>query len=279
VTTDATNVVLPDETLHTRRLAHGDVSASHGLLDAFAAAIATHGTLYDWASLQPQPRALRGRAPVFVAMLPDTEETVVVRHGWHGGLFAPVTGDRFRHPTRAPREFAHSSALRAAGIPTTTVLGFARYRAGFGMCRVDVVSRFVPDAFDLGMIAAALVPQISLTAALEATLHLLHRLALAGVVHPDLNVKNVLLTREASPSSSLSSSPSSSKVLQAMVIDIDVVQWQPQAQPQSVMQRNVTRLVRSMRKWRTQFGCDLTDVTLDAFTRDAMKRMAGSLTP
>ncbi len=267
--TETTRAVRPDDSLHTRQLAHGDVSASHGLLDALAAAIATHGTLYDWASLQPQPRALRGRAPVFVATLPGTAETVVVRHGWHGGLLAPVTGDRFRHPTRAPREFAHSLALRSAGIPTTTVLGFARYHAGFGTCRVDVVSRFVPDAFDLGMIAAALVPQIPLAAALEATLHLLQRLALAGVVHPDLNVKNVLLAPE--------SSPSPAGALRALVIDVDVVQWQPQAQPHAIMERNVTRLVRSIRKWRRQFGCDVTDVTLDAFMRDAMTRVTVSL--
>ena len=254
---------------HTRQLARGDITASHGLLDAFAAAIATHGTLYDWASLQPQPRALRGRAPVFVATLPTTDETVVVRHAWHGGLFAPVTGDRFRYPTRAPRELAHSNALRAAGIPTTTMLGFARYPAGFGTCRVDVVSRFVPDAFDLGMIAAALVPQIPFAEALVATLDLLHRLALAGVVHPDLNVKNVLLASAPSPAS---------VALHALVIDVDVVQWPAQRAPRAIMQQNVNRLVRSLRKWRTQFGCEVSDQTLDAFTRDALMRVSSPRT-
>jgi len=270
VTTADASAVIPDDTLATRQLARGDVSASHGLLEAFAAAIATHGTLYDWAAMQPQPRALRGRAPVFVATVPESDETVVVRHAWHGGLFAPVTGDRFRRPTRAPLEFAHSSALRSVGIPTTTVLGFARYDAGLGTCRVDVVSRFVPHAFDLGMIAAALVPQITLTAALEATLHLLRRLALAGIVHPDLNVKNVLITADASISSP--------GTLVAMVIDVDVVQWVSGALPRSIMQRNVARLVRSIRKWRTQFGCDVTDQTLATFSRAAMNSVGSSRT-
>jgi hypothetical protein len=34
------------------------------------------------------------------------------------------------------------------------------------------------------------------------------------------------------------------------------------------MERNLARLVRSLRKWRTQFGCDLTEQRITHF-RDA----------
>ncbi len=151
-----------------------------------------------------------------------------------------------------------SAKLRAAGIPTTSVLGFARYDALWGLCRVDVVSAFVPDANDLGAVAAGLVPEMECAEALTATRTLLVRLAAAGVVHPDLNVKNILLTRGPD------------RALTAMVIDVDVIRWDPARSPAETMQANVARLARSMRKWRTHFGCDVTEQMLQQFMRDAV---------
>jgi len=235
-----------------------EVVAHTRVVDALATVIQEHGTLYEWAAERPQPRALRGRAPVFVATLPTVDETIVVRHAWHGGLLAPLSRDLFRMPTRAPLEFAQSQRLRDANIPTTEVLGFARYKAEFGFRRVDVVSRFIPDAYDLGMIAAGLAPQIDRDAALSATIELLVKLAAIGVVHPDLNVKNVLVRHTRRDA------------LEAMMIDVDVVRWDPHRQPIDVMRRNVTRLLRSMRKWRTHFGCDVADARMLAFEREAL---------
>ncbi len=244
--------------LETRFLKRAEVSAVPTLVDTLATLIDAHGTLYDWAADQPQPRALRGRAPVFVAALPDSRGLVVIRHAWHGGLLAPITGDRFRGTSRAAREFITSATLRAIGIPTTDVLGFATYRAGFGFRRVDVISRFVADAFDLGMIVAGLVPAVGCNEALAATHTLLVRLAAAGVVHPDLNVKNVLLTR------------GSAGDLTAMMIDVDVVRLHTGLTPADTMHANVARLSRSIRKWRARFGCDITDATVEQFARTAL---------
>ena len=244
--------------LETRRLRRAEVSGVATIVDALATLIDAHGTLYEWAADQPQPLALRGRAPVFVAALPDALGLVVVRHAWHGGLLAPITGDRFCGTSRAAREFVTSATLRARGIPTTDVLGFATYRAGFGFHRIDVISRFVADAFDLGMIAAGLVPDVGCDEALEATQALLVRLAAAGVVHPDLNVKNVLLTR------------GSAGALAAMIIDVDVVRLDTGLSPSNTMHANVARLSRSIRKWRARFGCDITDTTVEQFARTAL---------
>lgn len=254
--------------METRRLAHGDVTATPALVDTLAALVEQHDTLYDWAASVPQGRALRGRAPVYVATLPvglptsssvppvrrettaPRGETVVVRHAWHGGLFAPLTRDRYRRPSRAPVEVARSRQLLRAGIPTTTILGFARYDAGAGLCRVDVVSRFVPDAFDLGAVASGTVPGIALDEALASTQELLRQLAHGGVVHPDLNVKNVLVTRDRHGT------------LTALVIDVDVVRFVPNHVPASVMHSNVRRLTRSLRKWRTRCQCDIPDALI-----------------
>lgn len=224
---------------------------------AFAADLSgvlqAHDTLYEWAASVPQSRALRGRAPVYVATLPHTGVDVVVRHVWHGGMLAPVTGDRFRLPTRAPRELAASQRLLGAGIGTTEIVGYALYPAGPALRRVDVVSRYVPDAFDLGAVISELAPGLAITEALDAVRALLAQLADAGVVHPDLNVKNILLTR-----------PSPARI-RPLVIDVDVIRFETTVDPADVMKSNVARLTRSLRKWRTRFGASISDTTIREF--------------
>ena len=237
----------------TRAVGTADVTGGDVVLDDLVAIVREHDTLYDWAAEQPQPRALRGRAPVYVATLPSCGIPVVVRHGWHGGVLAPLTADRFRRPTRAPLEMARSAALRAVGIPTTEVLGFARYPAAFGLCHVDVVTRYVADAADLGMVLAGLAPFVDCETALSATQRLLMQLAGQGVIHPDLNVKNILLRPTFDG-------------IEALIIDVDVVRWDANRAPVETMRANVARLTRSVRKWRTHFGCDVTDARITAFS-------------
>lgn len=236
----------------------GDVLAHDDVRGDLLAIAGEHGSVYDWAARMPQPRALRGRAPVFVATLPQSGHTVVVRHAWHGGLLAPITGDRFRRPTRAPREMQIAEALLHAGIPTSDIRGAVRYAAGAGLVRVDVVSRYIEDSVDLGTVLAGLAPGHSLDDALNATSALLRQLSRRGIVHPDLNVKNVLLR----PQSGFSTSGAS---LQALVIDVDVLVWDAAWVGEAAMQRNLARLLRSMRKWRRQFGCEVSDDTMATF--------------
>lgn len=234
-----------------------DVTAVEIVRQDLVSLVRAHGSLYQWAERQPQPRALRGRAPVYVALLPSSGMQVVVRHAWHGGLLAPLTGDRFRHPTRAPIEMRQSAALRAAGIPTTDVVGFVRYMAGAGLARVDVVTRYIEHTADLGMVLAGLAADMSCEPALMATQRLLVQLANIGVVHPDLNVKNILL--RPTPLGPAAATAQVHNALDALVIDVDVIDWAPSRSPRDTMERNVARLVRSLKKWRRQFGCDLTD--------------------
>ena len=245
----------------TRVVGAADVTGTPAVVDDFAAIVGEHDTLYDWAAEQPQPRAMRGRAPVYVATLPSCGIPVVVRHGWHGGLLAPFTADRFRRPTRAPLEMTRSAALRAAGIPTTEVLGFARYPAMLGLCEVDVVTRYVADAADLGMVLAGLAPFVDCETALSSTQRLLMQLAKHGVIHPDLNVKNILLH------------PTTGGI-EALIIDVDVVRWDPTRAANETMRVNIARLTRSVRKWRTHFGCDVTDSRISAFAASATAGVA-----
>lgn len=232
------------------------------LLPRVAAIVRQHGSLYEWAASEPQPRALRGRAPVYVARVPENGPTVVVRHAWHGGLLAPITQDVFRRPTRAPLELARSRELHALGIATTEVLGYVLYDAPLGLARVDVMTRYVPDTADLGMVLAGLAPAIDRDAAMAATLDLLVALATHRVVHPDLNVKNILLHTPAHAPA------------RALVIDVDVVHIGEVSVAQA-MERNVARLARSLHKWNRQFGCDFAAAYVADFTAAALARTPG----
>lgn len=244
------------------------VFARPAFLPEFMTLVRDYGTLYGWAASQPQPRALRGRAPVYVATLPAVGRAVVVRHAWHGGLLAPLTSDLFRKPTRAAQEVANSVELRARGIPTTDVVAYALYRAPLGLVRVDVATAYVDDTADLGMIIAGLAPAVDGDGALRATLDLLVRLARQGVVHPDLNVKNILV--RAPRQAAMGQTSSSQVTPEALIIDVDVVRFN--VAPREAMARNVARLTRSMHKFKRSFGCDVADQRIKAFAAEALAR-------
>ncbi len=240
----------------------------HRRIAAEVATILAHGLpLYDWAAGLPQPRALRGRAPVYVADLPASGVTMVVRHVWHGGLLAPVTGDRFRAPTRAPVELRNALALHDAGIPTSEILGYVLYPAGAGLRRIDVMSRLLNDAFDLGAVVTNLAPDLAVDAVMPAVRTLLRQLAEAHVVHPDLNVKNILLTR---------ASNTSAENVRAAVIDVDVVRIDAALSAADVMRANASRLARSLRKWRTRFGAGMSDADISAFVASCLSDVGAS---
>jgi hypothetical protein len=99
-------------------VARADVAA------AIETALATSGTLYDYAARHPAARAFQGRAPAYAAPLPGGGLPVVVRHSWHGGLLAPLTGDRFLRPTRAGAELAAAVRLAESGVPTPELVAY-----------------------------------------------------------------------------------------------------------------------------------------------------------
>ena len=243
------------------RVGRDTLVARPTLFEPLAACLRAHETLHAWAESSPQPRALQGRGVVYVATVPGTDEVVAVRHAWHGGLFAPITGDRFLMPTRAPREAAASATLQARGIRTPDVLAYALYAAGPGLRRVDVCTRYVPDAWDFGAVLAGLAPSISRPAAERAVLSLLTQLAQAGVVHPDLNVKNILLAprRGAAPD--------------AWLLDVDVVEFRS-GDARALHLRNVARLERSIRKWHSRHELALDETWLAGFTSSALGGVA-----
>jgi lipopolysaccharide kinase (Kdo/WaaP) family protein len=214
------------------------------------------GSLYDYARAHAEARSLAGRGVAYAIPLSGSTDCVVVRHNRHGGLFASLTRDLFRWPSRAPLELETSLRLTDAGVATPAFAGYALYRAAPGLCRADVMTFEVPSSRDLS--AAIMSPDAGCrAAAIRATAHLIGSLAAAGARHHDLNVKNVLLRHPADGR------------LDALVLDVDRVSFSTNRAP--VLEANLARLLRSARKWRANYGAPITDselVELAAVARD-----------
>ena len=228
------------------RVGNASVVARKAQLDAVCSTLAA-GTLYEYAARHPQARPLTGRGVAYAAPLPNGER-VVVRHNRHGGLLAPITGDRFLAPTRAPRELGAALRLTEQGVPTPEIVAYVVYEAGPLLRRSDVASREVPDSADLATVLTSGTPQEQ-RAALAATTSLIALLSACGARHHDLNVKNVLLA------------PRQSAAPTAYVLDVDRVEFGRPGDSR-VTEGNLERFMRSARKWRALHGARVDESEL-----------------
>ena len=188
--------------------------------------------------------------------LPDGETRVVVRHSRHGGLLAPVTGDRFLPPTRAPHELRTALRLAEAHVPTPEVIAYATYPAGAMFRRSDVATREVVGGKDLGDVLARAGDGEARTKALGATAELLRALERAGARHPDLNVTNVLIVAtDGLPP-------------RALVLDVDRVVFGERGDVR-IGAANVRRLLRSAHKLRANGRITISDEELSRLAADA----------
>jgi hypothetical protein len=218
------------------------------LAEPLAAALSA-GSFYAYAAHRPDARALVGRGVAYAVPLPGDAARVVVRRSRHGGLLAPLTGELFVPPTRAPRELRTAVRLTEAGVPTPEVVAFATYTAGASLRRADVVTREVPDGVDLLSALGDHPTDEQRRALLGAVARLLALLTIAGARHPDLNVKNILVRNTRSGA------------IEALVLDVDRV-WFDQPGAPRVTARNLGRLARSARKWRRRRAFSLADTDL-----------------
>ena len=193
--------------------------------------------LYEFAARQPDAVPLVGRAPVFAVNLPGECGRVVVRHNMRGGWMAKISKDLFVLPTRGFRELVASLRLRASGVSTPEVVAYVSYPKNVVLRRSDVATREIPNGHDLSVALAKITDHDHRVMVLEAIVRLLKALTQAGAHHPDLNLKNVLLTAGEGPG------------LDAHVLDVDRVRFSSPGSP-LVAKANLDRLIRSLRKWR-----------------------------
>jgi Lipopolysaccharide kinase (Kdo/WaaP) family len=204
-------------------------------------------TVHAWAARAPDAEAFTGRATAWAATLPCGATRVVVRRSRHGGLLGPVRGERFVAPGRAPAELEIALRLQEAGVRTPDVVAYALYPAGSGFCRIDVITRRLPDGADLPALwGGADAP--TREAILGAVASLLRDLQAAGAWHADLNAKNLHLARDGAR-------------WRAWVLDVDRVRFGA-PNDAGIAGRNFARLARSLRKWRARAALPVDDATI-----------------
>ena len=237
------------------------------------------GTLFDAAAADPRAEPLEGRGVVHVVPRPSGERWVV-RHYRRGGAVAALLGDRYLRvgPPRPERELEASRALNQAGIATPTVVAAACYPQGL-FYRGDIITRFLPGSRDL---ADILFPQpvgdgdgsdggrtdggggpgsVAPVAAMEAAGRLIRGAQEAGLRHPDLNLKNILVVETA-------------EGVMAHVVDLDrarvrapVGRWW--------RRRMVRRFWRSARKFERRTGGEVGPEARAAFERGYREGLSG----
>ena len=168
--------------------------------DAAKHAIETSGTLFDYASARPDAQPLAGRGVAWHIAAPGsyTNERWVVRHYRRGGFVARFTQDRYVHstPTRPVRELNASVRARSRGVATPEVVAAAIYPTG-GWYRADIVTRFLPDSRDLADRLFTDGDAERRRSAMRLAGGLVRAIHEAGVVHNDLNLRNILIASGA----------------------------------------------------------------------------------
>jgi 3-deoxy-D-manno-octulosonic acid kinase len=160
-----------------------------------------------------------------------------------GGALRALNTDLFFPPTRGLRELLIAMHLRAMGVSTPEVVGFAVYPVGPVLRRGDVVTREIRGD-DLGSLLESRVDNDRRSQALEATAKLIGSLSRTGAHHPDLNLRNVLVDRSETP--------------QAWVLDVDRVRFHVPGTPM-IAPANIERLERSLKKRRDLREIEISD--------------------
>ncbi len=204
------------------------------------------GTLYEFASRQPGVRKFTGRVPAYAITLPEGGADVVVRHSMRGGALARTGSDLFFPPTRGLRELINAFRLRVAGVPTPEVVAFVTYRAGPVFRRSDVATSEIRNGHDLSVVLKEMPSGDHREACLRAVGELVASLNKVGAHHPDLNIRNILVTWEGDHGA------------RAHVLDVDRIRFHVPDDPM-VARANIERLERSLRKVRDQGLFQITD--------------------
>lgn len=232
--------------------------ARAGARPALQAWLDARGTLAAAAAVQPGAFALEGRGTVWVAPRPDGGDGQwVVRHYHRGGAVARILGDRYLSlgVPRPLRELRVALEAEALGIPTPTPIGAAIYPS-FLFYRGDIVTEYVPDSRDLATVLFPGSPAVGPDprAAMGAAGRLIRRIHEVGLIHQDLNLKNILVS-------------GTDDGLDAQVIDLDRARFARGPLSEPTRRRMLERFWRSAAKWERRTGAGL-DARLRAAFED-----------
>lgn len=185
----------------------------------------------------------RGRAAVATWKCDELSAPLVVRRCSHGGFWRHFAGDRYLGNHRARIEIEHSQRILKLGIATPEVVGVVLYKSGLFQ-RMDLLTIQVPNSVDFVAFLAARPTAHRRDAALAAVRDLLATCATHGLLHNDLNARNILLANVGDD-------------IRAYVLDVEDVAWAPQ-RVEHVRAANHARLARSLHKRVRMGDLDMT---------------------
>lgn len=229
-----------------------EIVALPSVIEAVCAAVRSSGSLYAWASAQAGAQAFTGRGAAYA--IKGADGAWVVRHFRRGGLVARALGDRYLRlgVARPLGELHASAAARARGVATPEVVAAVIYPAG-PLYRADIATRLVPDAADLAdtVMGPDRGDREERMAAWRAAGTLLKQAFDAGVVHADLNLRNILVQPGADGPV-------------AYLLDLDRAVVRDGAVGEAERRRMLHRLHRSRRKLERAYGVasDVDDMEL-----------------
>lgn len=230
-----------------------DLIALPGALAAARAALEEHGSLHRWAETRPGARELLGRGSAWAVPAPDGDGRWLVRHYRRGGFVARFVQDRYLDMGvhRPLRELIASVKARARDVPTPEVVAATIHRVGVWY-RSDIVTRFVGGTRDLDACLFDEGDAVRRVRAMGAAGRLVRRAHEAGVVHNDLNLKNILIAGDGAE-------------VDAWLIDLDRAVVMRDAAARFERNLMLRRFGRSLRKQERRHGQRLRNGEREAF--------------
>jgi 3-deoxy-D-manno-octulosonic acid kinase len=197
----------------------------------------TAGVLVDAWNGRAEEWIEGGRAPHPVVALPDGGRAVVRRYR-RGGMVRHLNRDRYFGGDRAVDELRATERARAGGVRAPEVVAAGRADA-FPGYRAMIATRLIPGVQDA---ATALHAGRDKTEVLWEAGQQIARMHAAGVAHPDLNLRNLLV----------------GEIWELWVIDFDRALLMEGVVPRARRERDLARLARSAAK----LGLPLNNVYL-----------------
>ncbi len=167
----------------------------------------------------------------------DNGDTALVRAYRHGGVLRHLTGDFFfTWPPRPFREMILTEEVRRRGVPTVEIFAACVERIWGPFYRGWLITRELRGADDLwAALQSDLYGETAGRFLLQAVAQSLRKMHRQGVYHGDLNLKNILVRREA-------------EEIRSYIIDFDKARFFPHEVPPESAQKNMSRLLRSVCK-------------------------------
>jgi len=157
-----------------------------------------------------------------------------VRQYVHGGALGRLWGAAFIGAGRMVSELEVTAAAHRAGVPVATPVALRIARIVGPLVRAHIITERIPDAVNMleWCRSSPAGPHTALMQSIAAAIARMHD---AGIVHTDLNLKNILVRTSAAPPA-------------VYIVDFDKGRIMPDV-PHAVRMAALRRLWRSIRKW------------------------------